>query len=372
MWRVPIEPRPQWRQTVESQGLIFHSPEDQTYWNESAYYSFTSDEIDQIEAATYALDKMCLEAVEHVVTNRLFDQFQIPPIFHDYVAESWERDEVTIIGRFDLAFDGHSPPKLLEYNADTPTSLLEAAVVQWEWRNNTGIGSDQFNSLHERLIEAWGRLPKDEPIHFAAMAEDVEDFVTITYLRDTAQQAGLQNEFIDIQNIGWQASRGEFVDQAPKPIRRCFKLYPWEWMLTESFGPRLMQAPALWLEAPWKMLLSNKQILVVLSQLFPNSEYLLPASNQPVGNRYVKKPALAREGANVAVVLGGSVVASNDGPYADSPCIYQQFFDLPNFDGNHAVLGSWMVNGYAAGMGVREDDSLVTGQAGRFVPHVIQ
>jgi glutathionylspermidine synthase len=268
MRRVPIEPRPQWRQTVESQGLIFHSPEEQTYWNESAYYSFTSDEIDQIEAATYALDKMCLEAVEHVVANRLFDQFQIPPIFHDFVAESWERDEVTIIGRFDLAFDGHSPPKLLEYNADTPSSLLEAAVVQWEWRNDTGIGSDQFNSIHERLIEAWSRLPNDEPIHFAAMTEDVEDFVTITYLRDTAQQAGLQNEFIDIQNIGWQSSRGEFVDQAARPIRRCFKLYPWEWMLAESFGPRLMQASALWLEAPWKMLLSNKQILVVLSQLW--------------------------------------------------------------------------------------------------------
>jgi glutathionylspermidine synthase len=36
-----------------------------------------------------------------------------------------------LYGRFDLAYRGDGPPKLLEYNADTPTALFEAAVVQW-------------------------------------------------------------------------------------------------------------------------------------------------------------------------------------------------------------------------------------------------
>jgi glutathionylspermidine synthase len=43
---------------------------------------------------------------------------------------------------------------------------------------------------------------------------------------------------------------------------------------------------------------------------------------------------------------------------------------VPNFAGNHPVVGSWMVNGYACGIGVREDTKLVTGNTSRFVPHV--
>jgi len=372
MQRRPSQPRADWRATVESQGLNFHSPDEQTYWDESVYYSFTSSEIDAVEKATYALDKMCLAAVEHVVANNLFDQFQIPILFHNYLKRSWDRDEITIVGRFDLAYDGHSPPKLLEYNADTPTSLLEAAVIQWNWHKDTKTGSDQFNSIHERLIEAWGRLPKTDKVYFTGMSDDLEDFTTVTYLQDTATQAGLATEFLDISTMGWDNNRRIFVDQSALAIHRCFKLYPWEWLINESFGPYLTTDTVQWLEAPWKMLLSNKQILVVLSQLFPQSEYLLPAAAQPIGNTYVKKPLLSREGANVTIVRGGQIAQQNDGPYADIPVIYQQLFDLPNFDGHHAVLGSWMVNGYACGMGIREDASLITGNRSRFVPHVIE
>ena len=31
------------------------------------------------------------------------------------------------------ASTGAGPAKLLEYNADTPTSIFEAAVFQWTW-----------------------------------------------------------------------------------------------------------------------------------------------------------------------------------------------------------------------------------------------
>jgi glutathionylspermidine synthase len=372
MQRISAQPRPNWRKTVESQGLMFHSPDDQTYWDESAYYRFTTAQIDEIETATYALDKMCLAAVEHVVTNRLFDQFQIPLFFHDFLAQSWDRDELTIVGRFDLAYDGVSAPKLLEFNADTPTSLLEASVIQWNWHKDTGIGSDQFNSIHERLIEAWTRLPKDEPIHFTGLTDDIEDFTTVTYLRDTAQQAGLTAPYIDIESIGWDHNRNLFVDESAQPILRCFKLYPWEWLIAEPFGPSLITDTVQWLEAPWKMLLSNKQILVVLTELFPQSQYLLPTGEKPRGNTYVKKPALSREGSNVAVVRDGIIAQETDGPYGQSRCVYQQLFNLPDFDGQHAVLGSWLINGYAAGIGIREDRSLITGNRSRFVPHVIE
>lgn len=92
------------------------------------------------------------------------------------------------IRRFDLAYDGLQPTKLLEYNADTPTSLVEAAVAQWYWLEETHPDRDQFNSIHQRLIALWRELPPEFPkrhIDFCS-ADDLEDWMTITYLLDTA------------------------------------------------------------------------------------------------------------------------------------------------------------------------------------------
>ena len=133
MLRRRIQPRPEWQQVVESQGLHYHTLDGVPYWDETAYYEFTATEIDRLEEATYALDQLCLDAVQHVIDQDLFDQFLIPAEYRDFIRRSWDRDQHTLYGRFDLAYDGHFAPKLLEYNADTPTALLEAAVVQWFW-----------------------------------------------------------------------------------------------------------------------------------------------------------------------------------------------------------------------------------------------
>jgi glutathionylspermidine synthase len=201
MQRISTPTRAGWQKIVQSQGLLFHSLDGVPYWNESVYYLFESTEIDQIEAATHHLNQMCLTAVGHVIGQRLLGAFGIPPAFHDFVVQSWEQDDHTIYGRFDLVYDGNGPPKLLEYNADTPTALLEAAVIQWFWFQDlmagadefSRVGFDQFNSLHERLIEAWARVRTEigDRVVLAADGQSVEDMMTITYLCDTAVQAGL-------------------------------------------------------------------------------------------------------------------------------------------------------------------------------------
>ena len=371
MQRFHSKPRPDWPKTVESQGLLFHTPEGEAYWDESAYYRFNASEIDALEKATYALNEMCLAAVQRVIDENCFADFGLAPPVAAYVARSWDRDELTICGRFDLAFDGHGPPKLLEYNADTPTALLEAAVIQWHWMKDVFPNLDQFNSIHERLIEAWGvaKQTLPGPMYFTCLAGNIEDYMTVTYLRDTAIQAGLRTEYLPIEQIGWNAPRGQFVDLRELHIANCFKLYPWEWMLKEAFGPNLPIDNTRWLEAPWKMVLSNKAMLALLWQMYPQSPYLLPASLDPLEGDYVRKPTLAREGANVQTVVGGRVVFETEGIYP-GPWVYQKLHSVPKFDGNYAVVGSWMVNGYACGIGVREDATPITQNTSRFVPHV--
>jgi glutathionylspermidine synthase len=375
MQRLASTPRPDWQKRVEQQGLVFHSTDSgRPYWDESAYYAFTSAEIDILEQATYALDKLCLQAVEAILRQGRFDEFQIPSEFIQWIRQSWEVDEQTIYGRFDLLYDGTNPPKLIEFNADTPTALLEAAVVQWFWLKDVAPDADQFNSLHERLIEAWQMFHKArlQPVTFVSVAGHVEDYVTVNYLRDVAVQAGIPNQYLTVQQIGWSQQRRAFVDMQQRELACVFKLYPWEWMFREQFGPFLPQARTRWLEPPWKALLSNKALLPLLWELFPDHPNLLPASWRPLVGRQVRKPTRGREGANVTILDGSTVVTETAGPHGDEPFIYQAFHPTPQFDGRSAVLGSWLVNGYACGLGIREDERPITTNSSRFVPHLFR
>jgi len=373
MRRHRTQPRDDWQKIVESQGMHYHTADGVPYWDESVYYEFTAREIEVLEEATYALDKMCLAAVQHVLDNDLLDRFRIPPQFHQYVRDSWEADEITVYGRFDLAYDGSGNPKLLEYNADTPTALLEAAVVQWHWLQGQYPHYTQFNSIHDRLLEAWQVVARERPgrVHFASMADCVEDYMTVTYLRDAAIQAGCDTAQVNIEDIGWDERRGAFTDLDENPIDNCFKLYPWEWMQREQFGQYLPKSRCRWLEPPWKSILSNKALLPVLWEMYPGNPYLLEASFDPLpdGN-YVRKPIFSREGANIQLFQHGQLVLATEGPY-DGPAVYQAVSRLPQFDGKyHACIGSWIVNGWACGIGIREDETPVTGNLSRFVPHL--
>ena len=345
---------------------------DGVYWDESHCYRFTADEIDELEAASRDLHQISLAAVEHIVTTDRFEQLAIAPGFADRIRASWKARDPAVAGRFDLAYDGSDPPKLLEYNADTPTALLEASVVQWAWLQEVRPGDDQFNSIHEKLIARWeairARLPADGRIYFAGDSASAEDQGNLDYLRDTAMQAGLEAIAIDVADIGWDGAR--FVDLDGRTVGALFKLYPWEWMVREEFGEHLLKRAMTVIEPAWKMLLSNKAILPVLWEMFPDHPNLLPASFEPgrFATDYVKKPLYSREGANVSINARGSTVEV-PGEYGEEGFIWQAYHELPRFGPNYCVIGSWIVGGEPAGISIREDATPVTRNTSRFVPH---
>ena len=372
MRRLTLDPRPDWKKRVEEYGLHFHTLRGEPYWDEAACYQFTAYEIDTLELATQTLHDMCLDLVAEVVDKRMFGLFMIPQEFEDLVVKSWEEDEPSVYGRFDLAYDGVGPPKMLEYNADTPTALLEAAVAQWTWLKDVDERADQFNSIHEKLLEAWKALYARDPgpVHFAAMGGQMEDYITTEYLRDTAIQAGFRTSYLDMEQVGWDRGRRTFVDQAGVPIHRLFKLYPWEWLVREEFGPNILAGRTKWVEPAWKMILSCKSILPLLYARHPDSPFLLPAwFDPPDAGSYVRKPVHAREGANIQVVTDGKLEVDTDGPYLGGPFVYQRVAPIKPHDGRYPVIGSWVVNGLSCGIGIREDDSIVTRNTSRFVPH---
>ncbi len=370
MERLAIDPRPDWKAKVEKLGFLFHTA-DALYWDESACYRFTAAEIDVIEAATNELHRICLEAVQHVIDANLFSRFGIPERFVPLIKNSWEREDLSLYGRFDLFYDGKQPPKMYEYNADTPTSLLEAGAIQWHWLEKMFPGRDQFNSIHEKLIARWQEGGLSGTVHFACARDHDEDFATTVYMEDTAVQAGLRTKRLFMDEIGWNGAR--FVDLENEPVKTLFKLYPWEWLIDEQFAVHLPNEPWQVVEPAWKMVLSNKAILPLLWEMFPQHPNLLPAytTPEPLGGNFVKKPTLGREGANITVSASGREV-STDGDYADGGFIYQALMLPPSIGGFFPVIGSWIVRDEAAGIGIRESDLPVTRNTSRFVPHFFE
>ena len=393
MKRISIAPRSNIDARAKETGFAFVTVDDEVYWDESAYYGFTLAQIEQhLEDPTHELAALCVELAGRIVKDEaLLTRLAIPRHAWDLIADSFTRRDLSLYGRFDLAYDGNGPAKLLEYNADTPTALFEASVFQWVWLEDQmaagqlPAGSDQFNSIHEALIARFGAIrlasPKARQLHLACDGSSAEDRGLIDYLADCAVQAGFATYELKMDEIGVPGGgtgSGPFVDMNDEPINLLFKLYPWEWLLAEEFGRTPAMRATRFIEPPWKAVLSNKGILPLLWEMAPGHPNLLesyfdddPAKAKLCG-RYARKPLYSREGSNIELVDGARTIDAADGPYGNGAHIVQALAKLPSFDGNYPVIGSWVIGEKACGIGVREDRSPITKNTSRFIPHIIQ
>ena len=308
------------------------------YWSDNVAYEFTLAEIDRIEDATNELHSMCMDFVADEVKQGDYAYYRFTDLQKNLIEQTWAKNVPHLYGRFDFGYDGENL-KMFEYNADTPTSLLSA--------------------MQEAGREDWGN---------------------IDYLADVAYNAGWHIHELAIEDVGYDKDSQQFLDLNNQPIDCLFKLYPLEWMTTTEYAPHMLNSSTTFIEPAWKLLLSNKVLLAKLWQKHPNHPLLLPAyfSKHDITDRqsiWVKKPTLGREGANVSYYekrngLEFAAKGSEHSAFYDQAgYIYQQKFELPNFDGMYPMIGSWVVGDVACGIGLREDFTPVTGNDSHFIPH---
>ncbi|WP_331451066.1 glutathionylspermidine synthase family protein, partial [Vibrio campbellii] len=120
-----------------------------------------------------------------------------------------------------------------------------------------------------------------------------------------------------------------------------------------QYSQYLATSSVNWLEPMWKSILSNKALLPLLWERFPNHPNLLPAyfANDPKASSlkdYVIKPLFSREGANIEIVKNGQRLVKTPGPYESSQNIVQQYHPLPKFGQSHTLIGSWLVKTYSS------------------------
>lgn len=429
MRRVRLAQRPGWEEQILHDGLVF-SPTSTpdggqfSYWREGAAYRFTAAEIACLADAAARLFAMCVAAGDWLAARpAVMSAMGIPDWAQPQVVASWHDEPAwqSVYGRFDLCFGGLDhpdaalrTPRLYEFNADTPTCLVESAYAQWRWHMQVRAGADQWNQIYERLVDAWrrnlalvaARLGHRPRVHFTCSSAERsgEDVMTTQLLRDTCAAAGYETTTVFIEDVALGAD-GRFYDGDGRHLDVLFKLYPWEAVVADAFGPAAFADMAtvgrrdglgqyrggtVWIEAPYKMLWSNKGLLPVLWHLFGDGDdarYLIPAwfdaptdalPGPPEGpGDHVRKPLLGREGGGVQVVRGGVTTLTVPGDYGAEGYVVQAYAPPPAVPTGtagevvHPVLGVWLVDGEPAGLGVRESDGVVTDNLSYFVPHVI-
>lgn len=362
------------------------SSDGSTYWNDTVGYEFKLEEIDKIEDSANEIHQMCLDFVDEEIKKGDYRGYNFNSLQKELIEQSWNRKDLHLYGRFDFGYDGKNL-KLFEYNADTPTSLLESAVAQWNWIEQIeGLKNrDQFNFIHEALEERFKFLKEKtgcKHFHFVGMEEaGREDWGNIDYLTDLAYSQGFNVHQLATESIGVKKDHDYFVDVNDENMELVFKLYPLEWMTTSDFAKYLKNSKTKFVEPFWKMLLSNKVLMAKLWEKHEGHDLLLPTYlnsykiKNKEGNMWVKKPILGREGANISYLdrnngLEFQGKGSEFSPVYDADgFVFQQKFNMPNYDGFYPMLGVWVVGDKACGMGMREDFTAITGNDSHFVPH---
>lgn len=352
---------------------------------------------------------LCIAAVDRVVETGRFADFGIGTLQAQHITTSWQRSgrsgagrDPELYGRFDFCWDGGNNAKFYEINADTPTTAYECAVVQWivakdlMAREELPPGLSQFNTLEEKIIARWeylrGVAAKRgiKRLHFSSMTDWKEDLTTTSYLEELAKKAGWDTKFIDIGLIGADETPrspniGTFYDTDREKIVALYKLMPWEHMYETNWAKYVALDRVMYIEPPWKAIMSNKMLSVILWEMFPGHPLLLPCYKTPApfNGTYVEKPIFGRISAGVKIFQNHLMTTSRrfdpDEPaagYEAYPKVYQEFCPLPEPPGLRGwryATGLWVVgDGEVGGMDLRMDRSLVTGgESIKFLPHVM-
>ena len=380
------------RAVLEQIGLTWHTDSDGSAYIGEELVEVSEAEAEAYYAAANTLYDMCVEAAGAVIAERRYTELGIPSNIIGLIEDSWERDDLHLYGRFDFAggLDG-LPIKLIEFNADTPTSLFETAIVQWALLKANALDEmRQFNNLHEMLQENFRRLiTRDQPLEefgaryarekilFSSVSELAEDERTVRYLQQIAHEAGFLTDFCYLHEAGFSNDEGVF-NKDSQLADFWFKLFPWEDIaadeleLTRMLSKMVTRGRTRILNPAYTLLFQSKGILKVLYDLYPDSPYLLPTDFSPLqGIEQVSKKMFGREGANVRILAAdGSDLEGTDGPYAHHKPVYQaraRFAqDASGLNYQAGVFYVWE----ACGLGFRRGGAILD-DTSKFVGHMI-
>lgn len=378
---------------LETIGFHWHTDSDQTKYVADELVIVTNQEAEAYYEAVNELYDMYAAAAQHVIDNNLFFELGIPFNLIELIKKSWENDvHWHLYGRFDLAggIDG-KPIKLIEFNADTPTSLFETAILQWAILKHNKMDEErQFNNVYEAISDNFRRLVTlfddtqsfDEhydgwKILFSSIHDNVEEEQTVRLLQQMAIDTGFETGFESMNAVKFDDEG--IYDRDDNTYEYWFKLFPWEDIAIDEPELAVMLSSivnnqkAIIINPAYTLLFQSKGMLKILCDLFPDSPYLLKTSFEPLkGIACVEKRVFGREGANVRILdASGNTIEENDGPYGNFKAIYQEYVELPQDAQANSYQAGVFFAYEACGLGFRRGSKILNNMS-KFVGHVLQ
>ena len=379
---------------LESIGFSWHTDSDNSSYVSDEIVIINEEEANAYYEACNELYDMFAEAGQHVIDNDLFHEINIPFNLIEMIKESWENDvHWHLYSRFDLAggIDG-KPIKLIEFNADTPTSLFETAIIQWAMLKANGLDeASQFNNLYEALKDNFKRIitldtdvEKFEEYYsnlgwkilFSSISNSSEDINTTKLLEHIASEAGFNTDFEFIENVQFNDD-GIFKDE--ESFEFWFKLIPWENIAIEESELALIlteiikEKKAIIFNPAYSLMFQSKGFMKILWDLYPNHPLLLETSFEPLDNKkQVEKRCFGREGANTKIINSdGSIDVETSGDYEGHKAIYQEYVELPTDDQGKTYQAGVFFAYEACGLGFRRGEKILNNMS-KFVGHIIK
>jgi len=358
--------------------------------DQRSYFGLSESAAREIKHATNELHAMFMHATHKVLKDdTLLARFNLPQSIWPRLRQSWNnRRNEMITGRLDFSVSERGI-KVYEYNADSASCYYESAFLQGPWFDACGVSEGRCpgQKLHPDLVRAWRKSGVDTLLHIMQDDDPEEDYHA-QFMKSAAEQAGIRCKLIrGMEGLDWDAE-GFVVDAEGERILWVWKTWAWETALDQlraecdedetlaaigdqqvkSTVPRLvdvlLRQEVMVYEPLWTLIPSNKAILPVLWQLFPDHPNLLESHyslNQELqGRGYVTKPIAGRCGHNISIVDGNNaVLEETGGRFSEQDQIYQALCKLPVLGKFNVQLATYTVAGKYSAASVRVDTSPV-------------
>lgn len=329
----------------------------------------------ELRRASEALGRVYARTV-HIVQQgepALWTELGLPEAAFGALQLRFDDTVPTMIGRFDFALtpDG---PKMLEFNSDTPTGIVEAFHVNGRICEAYGA-VDPNEGCRMALAAAFERMLRlyreagyaARRVVFSALDWHEEDAGTTRYL---LQQSGVAGAgFVPLADLRVEGDRLWAPSLLPEgtavaageppsmqPVDVLYRLHALEKLAedrdtdgypTGEHALRLIADRRLAIMNPPSGFVAQTKALQALiwnlheaGEFFTEEEhdtirrYMLPTYLEPcfeAGMPYVAKPILGREGSGVTIYDGSGAAreSSGENEYADQPMVYQQYTELP-------------------------------------------
>ncbi|WP_368868638.1 bifunctional glutathionylspermidine amidase/synthase [Proteus penneri] len=370
--------------------------------NQNSYEYFTISESAEQELirASNEMHLMYLHATEKVLKDdNLLRLFDIPEVLWPRIRLSWQnRRHQMITGRLDFCMDERGV-KVYEYNADSASCHTEAGLIIEKWAQKGGIkeGFNPGERLLDALADAWKHCDAKPFVHILQDDDSEEDYHAL-FMQQSLTQAGYHSKILrGLDELHWN-SRGQLIDADKRIVECVWKTWAWETALEQLREESEQQAlipirtghpegevrlvdvllrPEITVFEPlWTLIPSNKAILPILWQLFPDNPYLLdtdftvtPRLEQ---SGYAIKPIAGRCGSNIGLVdHKENVLDETYGQFDHQENIYQELWCLPKVANRYIQVCTFTVGGHYGGCCLRSDPTLVIKKESDIEPLIV-